>query len=333
MARNPRNDFPGSWHHVMNRGIARRSLFETRDDIRFFVACMARAVRRGQLEVHAWCILTTHYHLLVRSPAGALSDAMRRIQNAYVRRFNRGRKRDGPLVRGRYRSKLVDSLEYRAMLVRYIDDNPVQAGLVQHPCEYPHGSARAYAYSSGPAWLSRAWVEDLVRARARAVSFDGAQYAQRIAGSCSPADRALVEWRSEASNRAACSDPLDQLLLSGSSHIQEWLIAKAGLADGTDPGLPVADPRSVRRTLAAERERLGEWELRSGRQTMNAWEALETGLLRDLTGAGFPEIAAGIGRSRPTAVLRCQRHWGWIQSDPDYCRVAADIARQVLAQE
>ncbi len=79
MARNPRQDHPGSWHHVMNRGIARRSLFESRDDIRFFLACLARAVRRGQIEVHAWCILTTHFHLLVRSPGGELSAAMRRV--------------------------------------------------------------------------------------------------------------------------------------------------------------------------------------------------------------------------------------------------------------
>ena len=104
MARQPRHDDPGSWHHVMNRALARRSLFETSEDIRFFLACVARAVRRGQIEVHAWCILTTHFHMLVRSPKGELSAAMRRIQNRYVRHFNRKRRRDGTLVRGRYRS-------------------------------------------------------------------------------------------------------------------------------------------------------------------------------------------------------------------------------------
>ena len=70
MARRNRCDTPGSWHHVVNRGIAKRPLFEDRDDIRYFLSRLAHEVRRGRIEVHAYCILTTHYHLLVRSPRG-----------------------------------------------------------------------------------------------------------------------------------------------------------------------------------------------------------------------------------------------------------------------
>jgi len=131
MARNPRQDTPGSWHHVMNRGIARRTLFETAADIRFFLSRFARAVRRGDLEVHAYAILTTHFHLLVRSPRGRLSLVMKVAQNEYVRRFNRERRRDGPLVRGRFASKPVTTERYRATLLRYVDHNPVDAGLVE----------------------------------------------------------------------------------------------------------------------------------------------------------------------------------------------------------
>lgn len=65
----------------MNRGIARRSVFESRADVRYFLSRLARAVRRRELEVHAYCVMTTHYHLLVRSPLGRLSEGMRRIQN------------------------------------------------------------------------------------------------------------------------------------------------------------------------------------------------------------------------------------------------------------
>ena len=75
MARRPRLDCEGAWHHVMNRGIARRPIFEGRGDIRFFLSRVARAVRRGELEVHAYCVLPTHFHMLVRSPAG-LSPAL-----------------------------------------------------------------------------------------------------------------------------------------------------------------------------------------------------------------------------------------------------------------
>lgn len=68
----------------MNRGIARRTLFEGREDIRFFLSRLARSVRRGQLEIHAFCVLTTHFHLLVRSPVGELSTVMRQVQLDYV---------------------------------------------------------------------------------------------------------------------------------------------------------------------------------------------------------------------------------------------------------
>ena len=66
MARRSREDEPGSWHHVTNRALARRSFFEARADIRMFLSGVARAMRRGQIEVHAWCVLTTHF----RSRAG-----------------------------------------------------------------------------------------------------------------------------------------------------------------------------------------------------------------------------------------------------------------------
>jgi hypothetical protein len=65
----------------MNRGIARRTVFENDADVRYFLAQLARAVRAGGIEVHAYCLMTTHFHLLVRSPAGGLSTAMRAVQN------------------------------------------------------------------------------------------------------------------------------------------------------------------------------------------------------------------------------------------------------------
>ncbi len=90
--------------------------------------------------------MTTHFHLLVRSPVGELAGAIGRATNKYVRAYNRSRRRDGPLVRGRFRSKVVDSEFYRRTLVRYIDDNPVAAGTQSTPWDYPWGSAAAYGH-------------------------------------------------------------------------------------------------------------------------------------------------------------------------------------------
>ena len=81
MARSPRIDYPGAWHHVVNGGIAKRSVFETVADVRHFRSRLARESRAGRIEVHAFAVLTTHFHLLVRSPRGELPEAMRRIQN------------------------------------------------------------------------------------------------------------------------------------------------------------------------------------------------------------------------------------------------------------
>lgn len=81
MARPPRPDQPGSWHRVLYCGLAKRPLFEGQVDIRSLLSKLAREVRKGRLELHAWCLLTTHFHLLVRSPAGALSEARRRARN------------------------------------------------------------------------------------------------------------------------------------------------------------------------------------------------------------------------------------------------------------
>jgi putative transposase len=72
MVRRPRLDAPGAWFHVVNRGIARRVVFPDTLHVRLFLALLACAVRRGEIEVHVLCIMPTHSHLLVRSPSGRL---------------------------------------------------------------------------------------------------------------------------------------------------------------------------------------------------------------------------------------------------------------------
>ena len=125
-----REDRVGAWHHVMNRGVARRTVFEGERDAGEFLGLVVQLREAGLMEVHSYCLMATHFHLLVRSPTGELARAMKLLQNGYSRWFNRARKRDGPLWRGRFLSRLVDSDEYWDLLVRYIDHNPVQAQIV-----------------------------------------------------------------------------------------------------------------------------------------------------------------------------------------------------------
>ena len=137
----------------MNRGVGRRVVFVDRRCVRFFLAQVAKAVRRGELEVHCFAVLGTHFHLLVRSSSGQLSKALGRIQSVYVRWFNERYDRDGPLFRGRFTSKRIADYDHRRRVCRYIDENPVAAGIVRHAGRYPFGSAR-FGRSGAPPWLS-----------------------------------------------------------------------------------------------------------------------------------------------------------------------------------
>ena len=76
---------------MFNRGIAKRALPETAEDIALLLACLQNAVDRGLIEVHSYCVMTTHFGLFARSLTGELSAAMKILQNAYSRTFNRSR--------------------------------------------------------------------------------------------------------------------------------------------------------------------------------------------------------------------------------------------------
>jgi len=125
MARRPRVDPPGSWHHVMNRGANHQLTFMDDVDRDIFLAVLKSAVSLFGIEIHSYCLMPNHYHLLVRSPKGQLSRSMKFIGQSYTQRFNRRHDRDGALFRGRFHNNLVDSENYLHTVGRYIHRNPV----------------------------------------------------------------------------------------------------------------------------------------------------------------------------------------------------------------
>ena len=133
MGRGPRVDPEGGFQHAWNRGVGRRTLFERPADQRYFLSRVARQVRAGRIQVHAYTLSLNHFHLLVCSPKGELSKAMHWIQNQYSRWFNRRRHRDGPLYRNRYGAKLVVSGVHWETLLWYIDRHPLKEGLAADP--------------------------------------------------------------------------------------------------------------------------------------------------------------------------------------------------------
>ncbi len=144
MARPLRISYPGAWYHVMNRGAGRRAIFRTDKQRGMFLELLGDLYETYGVEIHAYCLLGTHYHLLLHTPRGNISRAMRHLDGIYTQRYNRLRGLDGPLFRGRYKAILVDADGYLLQASRYIHLNPVEGGLVESAGGYRWSSYRAY---------------------------------------------------------------------------------------------------------------------------------------------------------------------------------------------
>ena len=104
MARFSRLDLAGGWYHVANRGAGRQRIFRNDDHRQLFVDLLGELEQQFQVEVHAYCLMSNRYDLVLYCHAPNLSRAMRHLGGVYTQRYNRLAGRDGPLFRGRFRS-------------------------------------------------------------------------------------------------------------------------------------------------------------------------------------------------------------------------------------
>ena len=119
------------------------------------------AVSRYEAVIHAYCLMSTHYHLLLETPSGNLSKIMQHINGAYTSYFNVKRKRSGHLFQGRYKAIVIEADEYAQELSRYIHLNPVRANMVAKPEEYRWSSYLEYVGErKRPEWLETSFVLD-----------------------------------------------------------------------------------------------------------------------------------------------------------------------------
>jgi len=144
MTRPLRIEFTDAYYHVMNRGRGYQDIYQNEDDFELFIQTMKEACVRFGIEIHAYCLMRNHYHLLIKTPMANLGRAMRHINGVYTQRYNRLRKTDGPLFRGRYKAIVVDSDEYLLHLSKYIHLNPLKANLVETLEDYPWSSYLMY---------------------------------------------------------------------------------------------------------------------------------------------------------------------------------------------
>jgi putative transposase len=146
MVRLARYDVPDIPRHVIQRGNNRGVTFVADEDYVFYLECLEEASMRSGCAVHAYVLMTNHVHLLVTpDSADGLGRMMQSVGRRYVRHFNHVQQRTGTLWEGRYRATLVEADSYFLACCRYIEMNPVRAGMTAAPGDYRWSSWRAHA--------------------------------------------------------------------------------------------------------------------------------------------------------------------------------------------
>lgn len=157
MARPLRLESEDGVYHVLNRGNYRSDIFRAEKAKTAFMKCLGEACAKTGWRVHAWCIMSNHYHLAVSTPRANLVEGMRWLQGTFATRFNRLRQERGHLFQGRYKSLVVDPDGGLGPLCHYIHLNPVRARLC------------AVGELPGQRWVSLGW---LMEPKDRAVWYD-----------------------------------------------------------------------------------------------------------------------------------------------------------------
>jgi putative transposase len=168
MARPPRMLITGLPHHVVQRGHNRSAVFVERGDYEHYLAELEKWKRFFSVEVHAWCLMTNHVHLVLipRAEGSGISGLMRRLAARHGRRVNRLEGRVGTLWCGRFYSSLIETDLYLLACLRYVETNPLRAGLALDPAGYPWSSYRERMGLAPPRLLDADLTGDLLGATA-----------------------------------------------------------------------------------------------------------------------------------------------------------------------
>jgi len=155
MTRPLRLQFPGAMYHVMARGNARQPIFLSEEDRHRFLENIGHVAHRFDWRIWAYCLMGNHYHLAIETNRATLSRGMRQVNGVYAQAFNHRHQRVGHLFQGRFRAIHVNRDHYLLEMSRYIVLNPVRAGLVERPGDWPWSSYRSTVGDCpAPEWLA-----------------------------------------------------------------------------------------------------------------------------------------------------------------------------------
>ncbi|MCD7745236.1 MAG: transposase [Lachnospiraceae bacterium] len=143
MGRRKREWYPGAIYHLMARGNRHQKIYGDRADFEYFLVLMEEVKKRYSYEVHSYCLMTNHFHLLLETKDIEIWRIMKWLMQVYAQYYNIKYGFDGHLFQGRYRSCLVEDDAYFLQTSRYIHLNPVKAKMVDHPEDYEWSSYQA----------------------------------------------------------------------------------------------------------------------------------------------------------------------------------------------
>jgi putative transposase len=290
MPRAPRVHVSGGMYHAILRGNHRNAIFCTPEDRNEFEDILGQALERFSSRVLAYCWMTNHIHAIVQVADRPLGKLVQLLASRYARRYQRRVPTTGHLFERRYRARLITDTAYLLQAIRYIHLNPVEAGMVRDPVEYPWSSHRCYLGAPAPAWLS---VDPALRrfggSRREAVAAYLAYLGAR-AGECP-----VGEWVDGARREVA-----DDAAAPGSAgahpapRLEALLTEIAGRYDVSPADIRSADRN---RSLSAPRAALAQAALNSGAATLS-------------------EIAVFLGRAPSTVSWLLQRHRTPLEPSP-----------------
>jgi len=144
MARPLRIEFPGAVYHVTSRGDRREPIFEDDKDRAVLLNIVGQMLARFDSIALAYCLMGNHYHFVLGTRQANLSAMMRQINGVYSQAYNRRHGKVGHVFQGRFKAILIDRDNYLLEVCRYVDLNPVRAGMVEHAGDWPWSSYRAH---------------------------------------------------------------------------------------------------------------------------------------------------------------------------------------------
>lgn len=154
MARPLRIQYPGAVYHVTCRGNEQRKIFQDDEDRKRFLRILAQSLNIYSAKLHSYVLMDNHFHLLLETPLGNLSEIMRHFNISYTGFFNRRHRRVGHLYQGRYKSILVEKEAYLSILSRYIHLNPIRLKKLENSSTKEKlEKLHNYFWSSFPAYI------------------------------------------------------------------------------------------------------------------------------------------------------------------------------------